>query len=326
MKSVALLSGIAALLGSYLCYSGAGIDRWIGLAVVAAGAGALLICVRESKRQESSIYELHGQIADFLEGRDETPRFSVDDDNFALLENAVVELESRLLLERDHTRREYKKNANFIIDVSHQLKTPLTALKLYCEMEHRNNPGEHTQKQLVLIERMEHLIYSLLRLEKLRAGAYELQFAPYDLADLTRQVWEELQTLYPEKKCIVTGKATMRCDAYWMGEALKNIFINSCRHTPPDGRIEVSLTTADVSITVTFEDEGGGVAEEEVPKLFQRFYRSSRGTPGEGVGIGLAITRTIVEKHHGTVYAENTARGLKIILCFPILDGALAIG
>jgi signal transduction histidine kinase len=325
MKFIALLSGITAALGTYLFLSGGGIAGWIGLTVFVLGSLAAILCFYELRRQEKVIYELHGQIMDFLEGRDLKPRFSVNDNTFAIFENAVIELESRLLLEREKAHKENKKNADFITDVSHQLKTPLSALKLYCEMD-SNNQGEYNQKQFVLIERMEYLIFSLLRLEKLRADAYEMQFTPGDFNQVIRQVWEELMPLFPGRSLRVSGRASMRFDAYWMGEALKNIIKNSCEHTAHNGTIHVLLDTSDVSVTVSVEDNGGGLPEADLPKLFQRFYRTSRTALNGGVGIGLAITKTIVEKHHGTIYAENTAQGLKIMMCFPILDGAMAIG
>lgn len=321
--AAALLLGVSAILGAYLSGYGTGATRWIGLAVLVTGMAALALYIIEARRQKKKIYALYGQLMDFLEGRNKAPGFSVDDDDFALLENAVVELESRLLLEQEKTRRESQKNAEFIADVSHQLKTPLAALKLYCEMEQAQNPGQDISRQLVLIERMEHLIYSLLRLEKLRADAYELHFSAHDLSELTRQVWAELQPLYPEKRFQLTGSASLRCDPYWMGEALKNILKNSCEHTPSDGWIRVSLESTEASITVTVEDSGGGIPEEELPGLFRRFHRTSRAAPNGGAGLGLAIARTVVEKHHGLVSAENTARGLQIMLCFPRLEGIL---
>ena len=173
---------------------------------------------------------------------------------------------------------------------------------------------------------MEKLIYSLLRLEKLRADAYEMHFADHDLHALAWEVWAELQPLYPEIEFALTGHAELRCDAGWISEALRNILKNSCEHTAPKGRITVTLETAERSITVTVEDSGGGIPEEEVPRLFRRFYRSGTPTPGGGAGLGLAIARTIVEKHHGLISAENTARGLQITLCFPRLDGIKKIG
>lgn len=337
-----LLSGIAAAMGAYLaCYS-TGNSRWIGFFILLTGAALLALLAMEARGEKKKIEALHGQLVDFLEGRLPSPHFSVDDDDFALLENAVVELENRLLQEQEKARLETQKNAAFIADISHQLKTPLAALRLYSELEQarlgptgetktvagreRGSPGEYINKQLALIERMEKLIYSLLRLEKLRADAYEMHFADHDLHALAWEVWAELQPLYPEIEFALTGHAELRCDAGWISEALRNILKNSCEHTAPKGRITVTLETAERSITVTVEDSGGGIPEEEVPRLFRRFYRSGTPTPGGGAGLGLAIARTIVEKHHGLISAENTARGLQITLCFPRLDGIKKIG
>jgi len=324
MKFIALLSGITAALGAYLYLSFLGTTKWVGLAVFFTAVAALVLCFWVSWKQEKKIYELHEQLVNFLEGRDKTPKFSTKDDSFALLENDIVELENRLLLEQNNRQKEKQKNAEFIADISHQLKTPLAALRLNCEMDKGYDSHLHTSQQLLLIERMEHLISSLLRLEKLRANIYEMNFTEQNLSQLVKQVWEEIQPLYPEKAFSITGNATMRCDPYWMSEALKNILVNSCRHTPPNGRIEVSLAATDTSITVTVEDNGKGIPEEELPKIFHRFYRSAHTQQG-GAGIGLAITKTIVEKHHGIIYAENTAEGLKITLHFPRLEGILAI-
>jgi signal transduction histidine kinase len=131
--------------------------------------------------------------------------------------------------------------------------------------------------------------------------------------------------MYPEKAFHISGSATLRCDSSWLGEACLNVLKNSCEHTLHNGKIMVLLDTSDASITITIEDNRSGVPEEELPGLFRRFSRSYRAAPKGGVGIGLAITKTIVEKHHGTIYAGNTADGLKITMCFPILDGILAI-
>ncbi len=321
LSAISWLAVVTAALGTYLACCGAGSIRWAGIAVLLAGLASLALNIMESRRLKRKLEALHGQLIDFLEGRETYPRFSVDDDDFALLENAVVELESRLLLEQEKTRRESQKNAEFIADVSHQLKTPLAALKLYCEMEQAQDPGKDISRQLALIERMENLTYSLLRLEKLRADAYEMRFAEHDLGGLARQVWSELQPLYPSKRFQLAGSATMRCDAYWLGEALRNILKNSCEHTPPEGQVDLIIEKTERSITLTVEDNGGGIPEEELPGLFRRFFRSSRARPDGGVGLGLAIARTIVEKHHGLVSAENTASGLQIALCFPRLEG-----
>lgn len=260
MKLIALLSGITAALGAYLHLSCVGTTKWVGLAVFLTAVAALVLCFCVSRKQEKTIYELDEQLINFLEGRDKIPKFSTEDNTFALLENDIVELENRLLLEHNNRQKEKQKNAEFVADISHQLKTPLAALRLYCEMDKGYDPRSHTPQQLLLIERMEHLISSLLRLEKLRANIYEMNFTEQNLSQLVKQVWEEIQPLYPEKVFSITGNATMRCDPYWMGEGLKNILINSCRHTPPNGRIEVFLAATDNSITITVEDNGKGMS------------------------------------------------------------------
>ncbi|NLB43387.1 MAG: hypothetical protein GX815_14260 [Clostridiales bacterium] len=325
MKHISFFSGIIIVLGAYICSSGTGIIRWIGAGVILAGIIVLLLSILDFKRREKQIRELNDQIIDFLDGRVQTPRFSVDDNMFSLLENAVIELESSLLLERYNTLDTSQKNADFIADVSHQLKTPLAALKLYCEMDSADYPRAHGEKQLQLIEHMEQLIYSLLRLEKLRADAYEMKFARQDLSQLIQQVWEKLQPMYTGKSFNISGNASLRCDASWLGEALLNVLKNSCEHTQDDGKITVFIDPSEASVTITIQDNGGGILNEQLPGLFHRFSRSHRASPKGGVGIGLAITKTIVEKHHGTIYAENTSEGLKIIMCIPILDGILIV-
>ena len=195
-------------------------------------------------------------------------------------------------------------------------------LRLYCEMDKGYDSRPHTPTAPADRAHGASDLFTAAA-GKLRANIYEMIFTEQNLSQLVKQVWEEIQPLYPEKAFSITGNATMRCDPYWMAEGLKNILINSCRHTPPDGRIEVSLLATDSSITITVEDNGKGIPEEELPKIFHRFYRSSP-TQKEGAGIGLAITKTIVEKHHGMIYVENTAEGLKITLHFPKLEGILA--
>ncbi|MDD2504195.1 MAG: ATP-binding protein [Clostridia bacterium] len=107
----------------------------------------------------------------------------------------------------------------------------------------------------------------------------------------------------------ISGNAFLRCDSDWLGEAFLNVLKNSCEHTQDDGKILVFIESSEASVTVTIEDNGGGIPKEQLRGLFHRFSRSYRAASKGGAGIGLAITKTIVEKHHGTIYAENTAEG-----------------
>ena len=116
----------------------------------------------------------------------------------------------------------------------------------------------------------------------------------------------------------------MRFDKEWLSEALGNIIKNACEHTKPDGRITVSVSENESSVNLIIEDDGDGVPEEQIPLLFNRFYRTDNAAP-ESAGVGLAISKAILEKHHATVTAENGIVGLKITVCFPIIDASLKI-
>lgn len=270
---------------------------------------------RLSKRQQ----QLYEQIQAFLT-HPCAPNYSLHDDDFALLENAAADLEHRILQEVQNTACQSKQNADFVADISHQLKTPLAGLKLYCEMD-AGISGTHAQKQLALIEHMEQLIYSLLRLENLKADAYAMQFETHSLSRLIQAVWNDLRPLYPDKQFVLSGQAQLRCDAKWMQEALLNIIKNACEHTANNGHIAVSLEQSEKSVEIDISDNGGGVPSDELPKLFQRFFHASRNTQKNSAGIGLSITKEIIGKHHGTIFAENTLDGLCIRICIPILDG-----
>jgi len=289
------------------------------IALVSAAAAGTLVWVLFTRRQEKRLTFLCGQLDAFLNGKLTTPAFSVEDDRDALLENRVVELETRLLDTRDRLDRNLRHNVDFIADISHQLKTPLAGIKLYCEMD----ASPHGDRQLALIEHIEELIQALLRLERLQSDGYRLRFAPSDLSAIASRAKDTVAALFPDRTIAIEGEAELRCDAYWINEALMNLFKNACEHTPSGKLIRVRIQRGEASVTVTVEDEGEGVPEERLHTLFHRF--SQVRAVGSGTGLGLAITRAIIEKHHGSITAENTGTGLRVTLCLPYLDGILAI-
>ena len=182
------------------------------LAFVLLTAGAALCVTRKQKKR---IGALQKKVLAFLrEGKE--PTYSLKEDGFAEIENDIAEMARRMLVQQDRTEQDNRKTFDFISDVSHQLKTPLTSLKLYCEMR-----GE-CEKELILIEQMETLIYSLIRLQKLAAGVYEMSFSSQDIHALVIEIIRELSPLYPQKKFSVNGNpGTFRFDEYWLGEAIK---------------------------------------------------------------------------------------------------------
>lgn len=292
-------------------------DRLTGLiltlAAVLIGGLALYIAILRLR-----IRRLTGQMEDFLAGRCEKLAFSVREDVLAPLHNAAAELQERLMIARERERGEGERVRALMADISHQLKTPLATLRLYCEMD----SGAHLSGEIEQIERMERLIYSLLRLERLCADGYDFDFAPHDAAALMRTAWQPLARLWPDRRFETVGSAMIRCDQKWLGEALGNLMKNACEHTQPGGLIEGRIEADEAFVTLTIEDDGGGVQPEALEHLFERFYRVPGGRTG-GAGLGLAIAREVTERHHGRIEAENTARGLRVTITLPRLEERL---
>lgn len=250
--------------------------------------------------------------------------FSTKDNHFSTLQNSVTELQDLFCLEKNNTAKELKEKAEFIADISHQLKTPLAGIKLYAELEKSQHPNLHIDKELILVEKMENFIYKLLRLEKIKSDAYTMDFKLESINVLGNRVANEFKALFNTKTFTVSGDSKIRIDKEWMYEALSNVVKNSCEHTDENGKISILVEDGEKSTTVTVADNGGGVSADDLPKLFSRFQRTENSEPNSA-GIGLAITKAIVEKHHGTISAKNSNDGLEIIICLPKIDGYRAI-
>lgn len=296
--------------------------RWeleIGLVIMVLGLTAvslwLLLCLRQARQRQVQLLQ---QIQRFLE-HPETPAYSVSDDDLASLENAVADLETRMLQMKERSIRESRHHADFVADIAHQLKTPLAAMRLFCELDDGRSP--HQAEQLELTLRMEKLIQALLRMEKLKSDVYQLKYEPCDLPLLVGQVWAELQPLFPDRVLDIRGEAMMRLDPDWMAEALQNILKNACEQPAENPAIELTLVQSEAAVTLSLTDHGGGLPADALLQIFARFHRATHKAVPESSGLGLAITRTIVEKHHGTILAENHQDGLRITICLPILDG-----
>lgn len=278
----------------------------IALAVAVLGMAALMYLRRRRVR------EMTERVEEFLTLGRQPLSYSVREDDLAPLHNAVAELENKLLLAREQLTEETRRVSDLTADISHQLKTPLSALRLFCELD----GGEHLEAQLSQIERMERLIQSLLRLERLCADGYDFSFAEHDLGAMIEQVWAALREVYPGREMTLTGSAALRCDEKWMSEAFMNLLKNACEHTRPDCRVTVTLEETESAVFCTVEDDGGGVAEKDLRRLFERFYRAE-GASQEGTGIGLAMVKAIIRRHHGDISAENTDRGLRMRITLP---------
>jgi signal transduction histidine kinase len=261
--------------------------------------------------------KLSDGMEDYLTGNGGKLQLSLKEDTVARVENAAEEMQNRIETAEERFRLEARRTSSLTADISHQLKTPLASLRLFCEMD----GSAHCEQQISQIERMETLISSLLRLEKLCADGYEFSFGEENIRTMVDRVWSQLQPLWPDRQAVVEGEAMIRCDRKWLEEAFRNLIRNACEHTESGGKILIRMEQTDRTFYCTVEDDGGGVRPEDLPHLFERFYRAE-GEKSKGAGLGLAIVKEIIVRHHGHITAENTGKGLRFIISMPVLDMA----
>lgn len=278
-----------------------------------------LVLILQRIRFSYRLRKLLDQVEGFSSGTSEMLDVALEEDTLAQLHNSIAELQQAFNRVTQLQKEECVRTSQLTADISHQLKTPLTTLRLYTELD--NAP--HLEACLDQIQRMEDLIQALLRLERLCADGYGFQFAYAEAREILMEQWQSLQTIWPEKILIVDGKATIRCDEKWLGEAFLNLLKNSCEHTGDNGIIRVQLERSEAVFFCVIEDDGGGVPPQELSKLFRRFYRAEHQSR-TGSGIGLAIVKEIIQRHHGQIIAENGENGLKMTISMPMLDHNLA--
>ncbi len=224
------------------------------------------------------------------------------------MQRSFAELEA----ERDALRR-------FIADASHELRTPITALRTFNDL--LQGPAAHDaaaqqeflQESAAQIVRLEWITANLLDLSRLDAGLVDLELGEIDLAELIHAVVAPFRLQAQEAGIALTVTVppdgiTLRGDRARLAMALANLLDNACKFTPRGGEIVVNVQQQPEAVELSVADTGPGLNEEDLPLLFERFYRSPA-SGKSGSGLGLAIVQSIVQAHGGTVRAANRAAG-----------------
>ena len=218
-------------------------------------------------------------------------------------------------------RRAEELRRQFIADVSHELKTPLTAIQGFLEavLDGVISFEEFRKKYLPLLYeetlRMSRLIRDLLDLSLMESGKVRWEMEPVDLAALTREVVLKLTPLFQEKRVNVENHLALPLVVFGnrdrLAQVLTNLLHNAILFSPEGSTVTIEGEEREGMVTVSVLDEGPGIPENDLPFIFERFYRveKSRSRKGGGVGLGLAIVREIVERHGGTVGVENRPQG-----------------
>ena len=242
----------------------------------------------------------------------------------AILSSEIDKVIARLNLTVDELQAEKLALSDALADISHQLKTPLTSIAISTELIRdrlsARGDSEDLVERLRLIQtlqaRVEDLVSALLKLARIDAGVIKLVCGAVDARELVRKSFEPLAIAFDiadvRFSADVQDGASYEGDLTWSVEALENILKNCMEHTPAGGCVSARVTEDVLACRIRIEDTGSGIAESDLPHIFERFYRGSRdanAAPSEvnpaGVGIGLALSKSLVTAQGGTLTAEN---------------------
>ncbi len=233
------------------------------------------------------------------------------EDNFAKLEDEIYKTVTYLYQTKDSAVQAKKDFAQNLSNIAHQIKTPITAISLSLQMMKQNSDNRHLEKIEKQLLRITHLEESLLILSRLDAGTLPLQKTETDVFTLLVLSADNLQELLAESGTSVDipelGEMAVTIDPEWTMEALMNLMKNCIEHSR-GGNIHCSYTQNPLYTEILMWDEGTGFTCEDLPYLFERFYRGQNAHEG-GIGIGLALSKEIIERQNGTIRAGNMPAG-----------------
>lgn len=238
-----------------------------------------------------------------------------EEGELAILESEVQKMTTRLREQQQQLMDDKKYLADSIADISHQIRTPLTSINLLLSFLSEHDISEERRQKTIreiyeLLSRIEWLITTLLKISKLDAGTIQLKSEVVSMEQLLQQSVAPL--LIPmelrgqELKMQASGE--LRGDMDWTSEAIGNIVKNCMEHTPEGGRLEITASENAIYSEIVVTDTGSGIAAEDLPYIFERFYKGQN-CKDKSFGIGLALARGIIHSQNGTIKAENKKDG-----------------
>jgi signal transduction histidine kinase len=282
-----------------------------GILSLITGGIILAVFYYYTKKRYKRIEQLNDYLVKVL-SRDDTPDIlDQEEGELSILANNIYKAASTLKYQNEILEDDKKQLASAIADISHQLKTPLTSMMVMNDLlageEDTEKRQEFLRTQSAQLSRMNWLIQTLLKLSKLDAGTIELKREQTSDTELIKEVIKPFEIQFELRG--ITYKQDISdielvCDKNWTVEALQNIVKNCIEHMDEGGELEISTLDTTLFTQITIKDTGCGIAEEDIPHIFERFYKG-KNAGKDSVGIGLALTKAIIEDQHGEITVKS---------------------
>jgi signal transduction histidine kinase len=257
------------------------------------------------------------EIDQLLHGVEQVDFQRYQEGEMAILQNELRKVTTRMQEQAEVLLQDRRHLKDSLADISHQIKTPMTSIHLILSFLEKADISDNRRRELVqelegLARKIDWFVSALLMLSKLDAGVAEFQRETVSVFQMIQRAVNPIAIamelrglsfhLECEKHIHFTG------DFAWSVEAIGNILKNCMEHTPAGGEIQVVATENELYTEMIVADTGTGIDPEDLPHIFERFYKGKH-TTGQSIGIGLALSRRIVIEQNGTLKAENRPNG-----------------
>lgn len=279
--------------------------------------------IREKYIYDNKFKELSKVLEDTVKG-DVVNFDSLKEGVLGIIYSQLEILNYRIRYSNQRLLDEKIKMKEYIADISHQLKTPLTGMLTYHELllnsETKSCNKTMLKKCVFLSEKMNNLLKNLLDIARLEVDEISFLYENHNISNTIKRLVEDVnlcnwgkdvRIILKENDCDVY----CRYDEYWLLQGLFNIVKNGIFYGGNPPIIKITIEDLDVFIRISIEDNGEGIKDEDRANIFRRFYRANN--KNDGYGIGLAVAKIITEKHHGSLYLSQIPEGTKFVMELP---------
>lgn len=315
-KEIRQFAVVFAMITTVSVVAGFAIRPWAGLLAIITSASFGTLFWAFTVTRYKQIARISEQIDLVLHQADQLFISDSEEGELSVLQSEITKMTMRIREQNDALKKEKQYLADSLADIAHQLRTPLTSANLILSLL-KNNPEEHERKTLLreseeLFQQMEWLITSLLKLSRLDADIVLFQMEQIDvnrlIHDAIRPLLIPIELHDIHVQITIPEGIFISADPGWLSEAIGNILKNCMQSAGDHGTIQIICEDNLLFTNIMIHDNGAGIDKEDLPRLFDRFYRGKHGG-ASGYGIGLALCKTIILRQGGTITAKNHPQG-----------------
>lgn len=311
-----LISVIACVICVFISLTACIIVAVSSLLIIIAGLVA-------AKARCNKLSLLCDDIDKILNGDDSISFDSYEEGDISILKTEIGKMTTKIREQNNKLKSDKSILKDSLADISHQLKTPLTSMSIILTMLRTKELSDSDKKRYIrdlsmLISKTEWLIDTLLKLSSFEAKAITMEKKEFSCSELIKSATEPLMIMAELKETelvTVAGDEKLVADFRWCNEALQNIIKNCIEHSNSGSEIVISPEENALAVTITVEGGGNRISEKDFPHIFERYYKTDN-VNHQGYGIGLALSKQIINEHGGVIRAENTDKGVKFTIIF----------